>query len=533
MAKTEAAPRRTADHPLNRRLFISDNIKLLRSLDNDSIDLVVTDPPFGKNETFTSGGLNPELTKEELAVEREVLSGWRITNRREAREKGVEWTIDEKGASYDDVWRWRDVHTKWADEIEISHPKIKALIDATRVIHSDSHAAYLSYMAIRLVEIQRVLKPTGSIYLHCDHTAGHYLKVLMDAVFGKKNFVNEIAWGYEKPRSAKKIWRNNHDVILFYSKSDEWTFNPQRVPTLDGRFEMRKPFKRPDGSVWEPKEPGKQAGSWWYDIPSFATRMTAKERTGYPTQKPVALAERMIKASSNPGDVVLDPFAGCAYVPVAAEGLDRQWIACDISVRALTVVRRQFNKFRYSVDEGPVIDRRGKKGEAEGADQMALLATCNVTIQGPDEMPKRTDVDPEPAPVDLELEEPDYFGKIFGKQEMKTLLLADSGWMCWGCGGANRFPDGELIEVTENFHLDHIDPKSEGGEDAILNRAPLCGACNLKKGKKLIALRQFRREVEAEGRLKVRSLEDLPDLAKMRGVAGRHLARRLAELDLL
>ena len=194
-------------------------------------------------------------------------------------------------------------------------------------------------MAIRVLEMHRILKSSGSIYLHCDPTMSHYLKLMLDCIFGENHFKNEIVWGYEKPRSAKNIWRRNHDTLIFYSKTNNWKFNVQRVPKLDGTFELRKPFKRPDGSVWAAKEPGKQAGSWWYDIPSFATRMSAKERTGYPTQKPLALLERIIAASSNKGDMVLDPFCGCATTCIAAEKLERQWIGIDVSHKAYELVK--------------------------------------------------------------------------------------------------------------------------------------------------------------------------------------------------
>lgn len=501
-------------HSLNRHLFIADNIHLLQAMDNDTIDLVVTDPPFGKGRTFTSDGLKPGLTAEERRRETEQMAAWGVTNPKEARDAGVEWPSNGE-ASYDDIWSWQDVHVEFAEQLEKTHPAVASLVNTVRSVHSDSHGAYLTYMAVRLIEISRVLKPTGSIYLHCDHTASHYLKLLMDCVFRQENFRNEIIWGYNKPRPATKQFVRNHDVILFYSAGGEHTFNQQRVPTMDGKFEMREPFKRPDGTIWEPKARGKLAGSWWYDIPSFATRMTAKERVGYPTQKPVALAERIIKASSNPGDVVLDPFAGCAYVPVAAEGLGRQWIACDISVRAMTVVKRQFNKFRYSVDGGPVVVKQNEMDQ----EMFRLLADADVTIRGPGQLPERTDEDPAPPPPPLVLEEPDYGGQLFKRKEMLELLLRESGWMAWCCGFAVRRPDGSIVETTGNFELDHIDPKTVGGADYIVNRAPLCKQCNGKKGSRTITLRQLRDEIKEEGLLLVDSFDDLPDLQKMQHAA--------------
>lgn len=519
-----------AEHPLNRHLFIADNIYLLRSLDNGTVDLVVTDPPFGKGRTFTSNGLHPPLTSEELSAERAQLAEWGINDRKSAREAGMEWSPNGGEASYDDIWYWQDVHEEWADQIEKSHPAVKALIDATRLTHSDSHAAYLSYMAIRLLELRRVLKPSGSIYLHCDPTASHYLKLMMDTIFGKKNFRNEIIWAYTGPSSPKiKQFPRKHDAILWYSNGKRWTFNrdDMRVPYKDPKQTLRKALDAGRGidqdEVERYRERGKIIENWWEDI---ALAVRGNERTGYPTQKPVALAERIIKASSNPGDVVLDPFAGCAYVPVSAEGLGRQWIACDISVRALTVVKRQFNKFRYSVDGGPVIV---KKNEIS---QQALLADCDVTVRGPGQLPKRADEDPDPPPP-LVLEEPVYKGQLFTRKEMLEALLEDSGWMCWCCGSANRLPDGKIVETTANFELDHIDPKFYGGGDSSLNRDPLCRSCNGRKGKRPITLRQLRDEVEADGLLMVYSRSDLPDLGEMRDKAGDRYARRKTERGLL
>jgi len=211
---------------------------------------------------------------------------------------------------------------------------------------------YLIWLNTRLYEMKRILKPTGSIYVHCDWHASHYIKVEMDKIFGYENFRNEVVWGYEKPRSAKKKWRSNHDVILFYSKGTRWTFNPQRVPTLDGKFEMRKPVKRPDGTIWYPKEPGKQAGSWWYDIPSFATRMTAKERVGYPTQKPELLVERIIKGSSNEGDLILDCFVGGGTTATVAQRLNRRFIACDQSRVAIAVTAERLKQESMTLELG-------------------------------------------------------------------------------------------------------------------------------------------------------------------------------------
>ena len=168
--------------------------------------------------------------------------------------------------------------------------------------HSDSMFSYLLFMASRLKECYRVLKSTGSLYLHCDPYASHYLKQLLDCIFGWRNFRNEIVWSYGLGGSSKRCYSKKHDIILFYSKTQNWTFDKPLIPATS---QMLK---------------GKLKGldDVWY-IPTINNM--AKERTGYPTQKPLKLLERIIKASSSPGDLVLDPFCGCATTCVASERL--------------------------------------------------------------------------------------------------------------------------------------------------------------------------------------------------------------------
>ena len=394
----------------NRTLYHGDNLDFLRGMNSGTVALVATDPPFNKARDF-------HATPDSLA----------------------------KGASFQDRWSWRDdVHDDWLDAIQKDEPEVWQVISTAKAVYGDDMGAFLCWLGVRLLEVHRVLRDDGSLYLHIDHTAHAWVKCLLDAVFGKENFQNEIVWGYEKPRSSSKVWRRNHDTLLFYSRSNQWTFTPQRMPTLDGRFELRKPFKRPDGTVWEPKEPGKQAGDWWYDIPSFATRMTAKERTGYPTQKPVALYERIVAASSNPGDLVLDPFCGCATTLVAAERLDRQWVGMDIWAGAHQLV----------------IDRL----QAEGHDAPIIYTTTP---------PVRTDRAETAAPV---------FSTPTSRTPRRhppprtqhAALLIDIGPFCQGCGQNYGF-DPRVLEV------DHIRPKSDGGSDAYDNLTLLCPPCNREK----------------------------------------------------
>ena len=201
--------------------------------------------------------------------------------------------------------------------------------------------AFLCYMGVRLLEMHRLLAPTGSLYLHCDPTASHYLKALLDAIFGRKNFRNEIVWCYTGPGSPKmRQFNRKHDTILWYAKGDQWTFNKDdvRLPHKDGGPHaggFRGTELKPDDPSYGAK--GKVPETWWTDI-AIAAR-SSSQYLGYPTQKPLALYERIIKASSNPGDFVLDPFCGCATTLIAAEQARRQWIGIDLWDEALETVR--------------------------------------------------------------------------------------------------------------------------------------------------------------------------------------------------
>lgn len=550
------------DHPLNRHLFIADNLNLLRALDNESIDLICIDPPFAKNQTFT-GSLRPPLSDAEREQELETLAGWGIRSQHDAESAGIEWPDADNTGRFSDIWRWEDdVHEDWVTRIENDYPALAKVIDSTRTAHSEGMAAYLTFMAIRIIEMHRVLKPTGSMYLHCDPTASSYLGALMDSVFGAENFRSEITW---KRTSSHNDVRRNYgavgDIILFYSKSGKFTFNTLYLPYSEQYIknfyryvdennrryrtgDLRSPHPRPnltydykgykphpngwsvslermkeldaEGRLHFPKKksgriqrkrfldemPGVPAGNIWDDIRPIGAQ--AKERTGYPTQKPVALAERIIKASSNPGDVVLDCFAGCAYVPVAAERNGRQWIACDISPRALTVLRRQFAKFNYAVDG------------TQQTETPLLNPEANIITQGPGELPERTDEDPVER-QDIKELPPRKFkvpASIIPEAEMLEKLLELSGHMAWCCGYANRMPDGSVIKTTRNFHLDHIDPKSKDGSNDIQNRAPLCPYHNTRKNNRRVHLADYRTEIADAGEMMVNTTGELINLAE-------------------
>lgn len=490
-------------HTLNRHLFIVDNYHLLKSLDTESIDLICTDPPFAKNETFI-GGLTPSLGDEEKQHELAKLRDWGIQNATDAEQNQLTWPSDAATAKFRDIWSWEaDVHEQWMDQIKDSRPNVLNVIETTRYTHGEGTAAYLAYMAVRLIECHRVLKATGSLYLHCDHTANSYLRLLLDAVFGTANFRNDIIWSYRTGGVSKRYWPRKHDTLLFYVKSDGYKHNP-----VQERIHYDKPFF----TTKVDKDGRHYADVFirdvWDDIKPLIN--ISNERTGYPTQKPVALAERIIQASSNPGDIVLDPFAGCAYVPVAAENLGRDWIACDISPRAMTVLRRQFKKFGYAVD--------GEAPEGVIAHGGATLARADVTILGPNDLPVRTTLEEDVQSVKpLPPRKYKTRASIFTRSEMLEYLLGLSEWRAWCCGFANwSMGTGGVpfIERTSrNFELDHIDPKSKQGRHEIDNRAPLCPYHNSMKSDRRVLLGDLRVEIEKKGELLVASVDDLVDLA--------------------
>ena len=501
-----------------------DNLEFLRALDNDCIDLIAIDPPFGKKDTFT-GQPKPPITDAERGKERELAARHDALARYEKE--------DAQLTSVKDDWFWRDVEDEWRTELRDVAERVSAaldagetpserdqrlgamgaVIDAVTACATENEAAYIALMSVRLWECRRVLKDTGSIYVHCDWKVNSYLRMLLDALFGADNLRNEIVWGYEKPRSASRKWRSNHDTILFYVKNGKvrYPFNPQRMPTLDGKFEMRKPFKRPDGTVWEPKEPGKQATDWWYDIPSFATAMSAPERTGYATQKPLALYQRIIRASSNPGDVVLDLFAGCATTVIAAEIEGRQWLACDMAYRASTMMLRRFYREGYILSGMDVDVVREALGPHTGPLQMK-----HGRIIGPPDLstfPRQT-VDPDKGAPALKAPPRSRISTAwngrYSKEEAKDILLAELGPRCWGCGLDATRPNGTVDEGM--LEIDHMQARNarDGvkGDDELYNLALLHGSCNRWKGNRL-TLAQLREENWQEGRMCVEREDQL------------------------
>ncbi len=235
--------------------------------------------------------------------------------------------------------------------------------------------SYTSYMAERLFMMHRILKQTGSIYLHCDPYASHYLKLIMDAIFGEKNYRNEIVWCYTGPGSPHmRQFNRKHDIIFWYSKGDTWTFNKDnvRVPYKDPKQTLRRAMDAGQGidshEVQRYRNRGKVLESYWTDI-ALAVR-SPKERLGYPTQKPLKLYERIIKASSNPGDLVLDPFAGCGTTIEAAKKNGRDVIGIDILPFALRLI----NRYRLAPNGIPPLPIEGVPVDMDTARQLARTA---------------------------------------------------------------------------------------------------------------------------------------------------------------
>lgn len=232
---------------------------------------------------------------------------------------------------------------------------------------------YLSFMESRIREIHRILKLTGSFYLHCDHHANAHLRIMCDKIFGKKNFRRQIIWNAGSVsgfKSKVKGWVRQHDIILFYTKTNKYTFNKQYIPYRE-EYKKKFKYKDEDGRLYRKRRNGKQylderkgtpMGDVWNDIWSFQTATRSKEYMGYPTQKPEKLLERIIKASSNEGDIVLDAFCGCGTTLAASKRLNRSWIGIDVSPIGCTVMAKRL--------EYPLKDIHGMKYSLEQAKEM-------------------------------------------------------------------------------------------------------------------------------------------------------------------
>ena len=297
----------------NRTIFCHDNLEILQGINSNSIDLIYLDPPFNKNKKFTAPiGSSAE------------------------------------GANFKDIFRNEDLKDEWLQTIKEDNEKLFVFLEGAKLIEgeklkskSTSNFCYLAYMAIRLIEMHRILKDTGSVYLHCDNTMGHYIKILMDIVFGEKNFRNSIIWGYRTGGVSKNYFSRKHDLIYFYVKSNQYSHNPlKEIILYENPFFMDENIK----ANKEGKYPVEVYIRDIWDNEIKPVINVSKNRTGYPTQKPIKLLERIIQASSNEGDIVLDPFCGCATTCIASDKLNRKWVGIDVSVKAYDLVRERLQK---------------------------------------------------------------------------------------------------------------------------------------------------------------------------------------------
>ena len=409
----------------------------MRGINTACIDLIYLDPPFNSNVNY-----------------------------------GVifDHESEEKKEIFKDIWNLQDIDLAWWEQIKKKNQALYDYLGAVRRIHSPSMMSYLIYMAVRLIEMERILKGTGSIYLHCDQHASHYLKPLMDAIFNRRNFRSEIVWDYKKVSNsnAKKFLRA-HDTILFYAKSPQSTFNrlfEEEITERQGQLiKTGYNTKNMNGERYlyvydkENVENRVQKGQFKYEdfdhvIYVDATQgraitdvfsinflnsqsmerkkvVTKDGKKGYPTQKPLELLHRIIKASSNEGDMVLDPFCGCATTCVAANDLRRNWVGIDISDEAARLLG-----IRLSSD----------------------FLTFNFHHEN--KLPKRTDM-PKPKPYN----HPENIVILFGRQ-------AGYCFLCY------------KRKSQEDMVVDHIIPQSKNGSDYLDNLQMVCFRCNGKKGGK-------------------------------------------------
>ncbi len=500
-------------------LYEMDNLKVLRGMNSETVDLIATDPPFNTKRS------------------RSGTAGFYVDN----------WKWGDERIP-PDQWKWNEVHPKWLEEIKDNYTPLYEAIDATKHCQGEDTAAFLCFLSARLIEMHRILKNTGSIYLHCDHTANSYIRMAMDAIFGKNNFINEIAWLRKegvKHNLAKKRFPQAHDTIFYYSKSNNYIHKPVLIPYSDeyiaknykhvdekGRYATFPCTNEKGGNkiyefrgikrAWrfkksrmeemyqnglltqaKPNSPfrykkylstaeGIKVPDIWTDTALFEKN----EKTGSPDQKPLILYERLIRTSSNEGDLVLDPFCGCATTIIAANNLKRRWIGIDrridaryhIITRMMGIDKKERERIEKYATDKEWLDKQSEKYE----------------IHYQDKAPIRTDIE-EPTVPELAVVYQHQMEPLHTHAEMHQILVKQFGLQCWGCNFVP--PDKRYL------HLDHITPKSEGGTNDIDNRALLCQPCNSKKSNTM-SLTALRRNNKKENHLQDGEAIHLPDALK-------------------
>ena len=347
------------------RLYYGDCLTIMQSMKLSSVDLIYLDPPFNSNREYNA--IYKDETGRPLPDQVEAFCDlWELDEERERALRVMPVLMRENGIDDDVVEFWR----LWMNALRNTQPRL---------------LAYLSYMVERLLVMKGLLRPNGSIYLHCDPTASHYIKVMMDAIFGHRNFRNEIVWHYSGWNARLKTHFNSrHDTLLFYANGRRQVFNSCAEPWAneDEYIQARRQKVHVDSDnrryvlsdrgrgrrirryLDEAMEYGKPVSDVWA-IPKLNN--SAKENLNYRTQKPLALLERIIEASSNPGDTVFDPFCGCATTLEAAERLNRKWIGIDIAIHAIKRVAKVRLQERLRLKEGVDFTIDGVPHTLEGA----------------------------------------------------------------------------------------------------------------------------------------------------------------------
>ena len=455
----------------NRVLCQGDNLYFLRDLPDNTFDMIYADPPFNSNRNYAA----PAGTAAE-------------------------------GIAFDDLWTLDQIKEELYSLLDQKIPAVHSVIAAAEHIHSKSMKAYLIMMAARLFECHRVLKKTGTIYLHCDDAAGHYLKLLMDGIFGQKNFRNEIVW--HRNKSSKNVSKNlprNVDYILRYTKSNNYIFNKNTIcipyseehkdkyfpyveegtqrrfasckldlTTFGGHEYKFRGFTKKwmwskermllaekQGIIYQPKpttiprykkyldsSEGSIMDNIWSDIEE---KGGGKKNEGYPTQKPNKLIERLVNLSTNKGDKILDPFVGSGTIPIVAEKNSLRWVGIDVSPKTIEFIKKRLKKLNLSEDlldvvygEIQIVKRNSKK-------IYSLRKPKDIK-----EIPKNIDFKKKIDPKDKE--------KLYGKQE----------------GKCNN-PECNTFFHMRNLTADRIDSSIEGYSN-IENLQLLCHHCNSVKG---------------------------------------------------
>ena len=311
----------------NRTLVRGDNLEEMRKFSDECIDLIATDPPFNSKRDYFIPYHDEQGQEPDVLVK-----------------------------AFADTWKWGEAAEEAYREliVDIGGQIADTIKGLRQFLNETPMMAYLVMMGIRIVEMHRILKPTGSLYLHCDPTASHYLKIILDAIFQPQQFRNEIVWAYKGPTNTKRWFPRKHDIILFYGKTKSAFFYPDNVRVDYTRVSGTGANSLARGNrtaeeVQELEEAyakrGKLVEDYWIDIPGGG-HISKHERTGYPTQKPIELYKRIIAASSSDKEhLILDPFCGCGATLLAAEDLERKWIGIDLTYLATGAVKLQIEKF--------------------------------------------------------------------------------------------------------------------------------------------------------------------------------------------